>query len=156
MSTQLLLTGLLIADVILCFVIIVLIIIINREVKKRRNGIDENSLREFKKLLDDSQASTNYLLEAMNESRKSLKEIAYVLAEKEGRLRALIEESQIACDKLKVSAPNIDNDLIDRKYEDVITLVRQGLAKKEISQRLDVTEGEIDLIIDLDTTRHRT
>ncbi|MCX5845016.1 MAG: hypothetical protein NTW12_01450 [Deltaproteobacteria bacterium] len=155
MSTQLLLTCLLIADVILCFAVIALIVIVNREVKKRRSGLDENTLTEFRKLLDDSNASTNYLIEAMNESRKSLKEIAYALDEKEGKLRALVEESKNEYEKLKASIPHTDSDTLDKRYEEVITMVKQGLTKKEISQRLELTEGEIDLIIDLDRTKHR-
>jgi ATP/maltotriose-dependent transcriptional regulator MalT len=143
------------ADVILCFAVIALIVIVNREVKKRRSGLDENTLTEFKKLLDDSQASTNYLLEAMNESRKSLKEIAYALDEKEGKLRALVEESKNEYEKLKTSIPHTDGDTLDKRYEEVITMVKQGLTKKEISQRLELTEGEIELIIDLDRTKHR-
>jgi ATP/maltotriose-dependent transcriptional regulator MalT len=142
------------ADVILCFAVIALIVIVNREVKKRRSGLDENTLTEFRKLLDDSQASTNYLLEAMNESRKSLKEIAYTLDEKEGKLRALVEESKNEYEKLKASIPHTGGDTLDKRYEEVITMVKQGLTKKEISQRLELTEGEIDLIIDLDRTKH--
>lgn len=156
MSTQLLLTCLLIADVILCIAIVILIVIVNREVKRRRSGLDEKTLREFRNLLDESQSSTNHLLEAMNNSRKSLKEIAYVLDEKEEKLRALIEESKIAYEKRKVSTPHMESDTFDRKNENVIALVKQGLTKKEIAQRLDLTEGEIDLIIDLDRTRHGT
>jgi ATP/maltotriose-dependent transcriptional regulator MalT len=156
MSTQLLLTCLLIADVILCVAIVFLIIIVNREVKKRRSGLDEKALREFKNLLDESQTSTNHLLEVMNESRKALKEIAYVLDQKEGTLRALIEESKIECEKRRENIPPIDGTALKRKNEDVLSMVAQGLSKKEISQRLSMTEGEIELIIDLDRTRHRS
>ena len=144
-----------IADLILCFAVIALIVIVNREVKKRRSGLDENTLTEFRKLLDDSNASTNYLIEAVNESRKSLKEIIYAVDEKEGKLRALVEESKNEYEKLKASIPHADGDTLDKRYEEVITMVKQGLTKKEISQRLELTEGEIDLIIDLDRTKHR-
>ncbi len=156
MSTQLLLTCLLIADVILCVAIVILIVIVNREVKKRRSGLDEKALQEFRNLLDESQSSTNHLLEVMNESRKALKEIAYVLDKKEGTLRSLIEESRIECEKIQGNAPHAESTTLDRKNEVVVAMITQGLSKKEISQRLDMTEGEIDLIIDLDRTRHRS
>ncbi|MEN6319169.1 MAG: hypothetical protein ABFD82_10500 [Syntrophaceae bacterium] len=157
MSTQIILACLLIADGVLFLAMIALIVIVNREVKKRRTGLDENSLAEFRKLLDDSQASTNHLLEVMNESRQSLKEIVYVLDEKEGKLKALIEESKTECAirTVKDSQTDTDTDVMDKRYKDVITMVKQGLTKKEISQKLELTEGEIDLIIDLDRTRHR-
>jgi hypothetical protein len=132
-----------------------LVVIINREIKKRNSGLDENAFMEFRKLLDESQTSTNHLLEVMDESRKALKEIAYALNEKEGQLRTLVEESQIEYDKLKSMVRHSAVDTLDKRYEDVIAMVRQGLTKKEISQKLELTVGEIDLIIDLDRTRHR-
>ena len=156
MSLNLLLVCLLLADVILCLAIIILIVIVNREIKKRRGGPDENSLAEFRNLLNESQTSTNHLLEVMNESRKALKEIAYVLDEKEGKLRALVEESRIEYEKLVAAVPHADKDKLDKRYEEVIAMVKQGLSKKEICQRLELTEGEIDLIIDLDRTRRKS
>jgi len=154
MSTQILLTCLLIADVVLGFAVVAMIIIVNREWKKRRSGIDESSLTEFRKLLDESQASTNYLLEVMNESRKALKEIVYALDEKEEKLTNLINESKIEYEKLRSSISYPDGNSIDKKNEAVIAMFNQGLTKKEISQKLNLTEGEIDLIIDLDKTKH--
>ena len=156
MSVNLLLVCLLLADVILCLAIIILIVIVNREIKKRRGGPDENSLAEFRNLLNESQSSTNHLLEVMNESRKALKEIAYVLDEKEGKLRALVEESRIEYEKLVAAVPHADKGKLDKRYEEVIAMVKQGLSKKEICQRLELTEGEIDLIIDLDRTRRKS
>ena len=155
MSTQLLLTCLLITDLILCLAIIILVLMFNREIKKRRSGPDENTFLEFRKLLDESQTSTNHLLEVMNESRKALKEIAYVLNEKEGQLRVLVEESKNEYEKLKSRVNHTDADTLDKRYEDVIAMVRQGLSTKEISQKLELTVGEIDLIVDLDRTKHR-
>ncbi len=156
MSLNLLLVCLLFADVILCLAIIILIVIVNRDIKKRQGGLGENSLAEFRNLLNESQASTNHLLEVMNDSRKALKEIAYVLDQKEGKLRALVEESRIEYEKLVAAVPHTDKDTLDKRYEEVIAMVKQGLTKKEICQKLELTEGEIDLIIDLDSTRHKS
>ncbi|MGO9137369.1 MAG: DUF6115 domain-containing protein [Syntrophales bacterium] len=111
---------------------------------------------EFRNLLNESQVSTNHLLEVMNDSRRALKEIAYVLEEKEGKLRALVEESKTEYEKLLAVVPHTDKDKLDKGYADVIAMVKQGLAKKEICKRLELTEGEIDLIIDLDSTRHKS
>jgi ATP/maltotriose-dependent transcriptional regulator MalT len=156
MSVNLLFISLLFADVILCLAIIILIVIVNREIKKRRGGPDENSLTEFRNLLNESQTSTNHLLEVMNDSRKALKEIAYVLDEKEGKLRALVEESRGEYEKLVAAVPHPDKNKLDNRYEEVIAMVNHGLSKKEICQKLELTEGEIDLIIDLDKTRHKS
>jgi ATP/maltotriose-dependent transcriptional regulator MalT len=156
MSVNLLFISLLFADVILCLAIIILIVIVNREIKKRRGGPDENSLTEFRNLLNESQTSTNHLLEVMNDSRKALKEIAYVLDEKEGKLRALVEESRGEYEKLVAAVPHTDKNKLDKRYEEVIAMVNHGLSKKEICQKLELTEGEIDLIIDLYKTRHKS
>jgi ATP/maltotriose-dependent transcriptional regulator MalT len=156
MSLNLLLVCLLIADVILCLAIISLTVIVNREIKKRRGGPDENTLMEFRNLLNESQVSTNHLLEVMNDSRMALRKIAYVLDEKEGKLRALVEESRIEYEKLVAAVPHADKDKLDKRYEEVITMVKQGLSKKEICQRLELTEGEIDLIIALDRTKDKS
>ena len=155
MSIQILFACLLITDLILCLAFIILVITFNREIKKRPGRLDENTFAEFRKLMDESQSSTNHLLEVMNESRKALKEIAYVLNEREEKLRALVEESKIEYEKLKSIVGNPHADTLDKRYEEVISMVRQGLSTKEISQKLELTVGEVDLIIDLDRTRHR-
>jgi len=156
MSVNLLLVTLLAADAVLCLAIIILIVVVNREVKKRGGGPDENSLREFRILLDDSQASTNHLLEVMNESRKALKEIAYILDEKEGKLRVLVEEARIEYDKLHQRVSSGDRGKLDKRYDEVIAMVKRGLPKKEICERLELTEGEVDLIVDLHATKPRS
>ena len=56
---------------------------VNKEIKKRSFAIDADPLPEFKKLIEDSRHSADYLLQTLNEGRKSLKEIAYALDEKE-------------------------------------------------------------------------
>lgn len=156
MSTQLLLTCLLIADVILCVAIVLLIVFVNREVKRGRTVLDAKALQEFRSLLDESQSSTNHLLEVMNESRKSLKEIVYALDQKEGTLRALIEESKIEYERIRANTPHSDGTALEKQNKDVLSMVAQGISVREISHRLSMTEGEIELIIDLDRTRHRS
>ncbi|MBN2397409.1 MAG: hypothetical protein JXI32_03435 [Deltaproteobacteria bacterium] len=47
------------------------------------------------------------------------------------------------------------------KYEDVVKMARHGLAEKEIADTLNLTEGEISLILDLhrrknEHSAHRT
>jgi ATP/maltotriose-dependent transcriptional regulator MalT len=92
----------------------------------------------------------------MNESRKSLKEIAYALDQKEGTLRTLLEESRIECERTRKHDSLNEGALVERKNEEVLSMAAQGFSKKEISQRLSMTEGEIELIIDLDRTKHRS
>ncbi|MBW2600077.1 MAG: DUF2802 domain-containing protein [Deltaproteobacteria bacterium] len=129
-----------IADIALCFAIIFLIRAANREIKKRPPGVDAETFSEFRKLIEDSRRSTDYLFQALNE----VKEIGYALNEKEGRLRTPVKESDVRSEDRKQGDPGRG-----KKYEDVIKMAGQGLTEKEIADMSNLTEGEISLILDL-------
>jgi hypothetical protein len=137
------------ADLVLFFAIIFLIRIVNKEIKKRSFPIDADSLSEFRRLIEDSRQSADYLSETLNEGRKSFKEIACVLDEKEKRLKLLIEESD---SKLEEMRPGDSNR--GERYREVIKLAEQGLSEKETAHVLNLTEGEIRLILDLDRKKN--
>jgi hypothetical protein len=137
------------ADLVLFFAIIFLIRIVNREIKKRSCEIDAELLPELKKLIADSQNSADYLLQTVNEGRKSLKETAYALDEKEKRLRFLLEESDSRIKEMKLGDSNRRE-----KYEEVRKLAKQGLSEKEIAHMFNLTEGEICLILNLDRKKN--
>jgi DNA-binding CsgD family transcriptional regulator len=137
------------ADLVLFFAIIFLVRIVNKEIKKRSFAIDVDLLPEFKKLIEDSRCSADYLLQTLNEGRKSLKEIAYALDEKEKRLRFLIEEPGSKFKEMKLGNSNRGE-----KYEEVIKLAKQGLSEKEIAHMLNLTQGEICLILNLDRKKN--
>lgn len=137
------------ADLVLFFAVIFLVRIVNKEIKKRSFATDADPLPEFKKLIEDSRHSADYLLQTLNEGRKSLKEIAYALDEKEKRLRFLIEESDSKFEEMKLGDSNRGE-----KYGEVIKLAEQGLGEKEIAHMLNLTEGEICLILDLDRKKN--
>ena len=145
MTIELMLGFQILADVVLCLAIIVLIRIVNKEIKKISPGANAETLAEFRKLIEDSRRSADYLFQTLNEGRKSLKEIAYTLDEKEKRLKTLIEEP--------------DRDLKEdlnrgKKYEEVVKMAGRGLTEKEIAHTLDLTEGEVCLILDLDRKKN--
>ena len=138
-----------IADLVLFFAIVFLVRTVNKEIKKRSFAIDADPLPEFKKLIEDSRHSADYLLQTLNEGRKSLKEIAYALDEKEKRLRFLIEESDSKFEEMKLGDSNRGE-----KCGEVIKLAEQGLSEKEMAHVLNLTEGEIRLILDLDRKKN--
>jgi len=140
MTIEFMLGLLTIADIVLCLAIIFLIRVANRETKKKFPEIDEKTFSEFRKLIENSQRSTDYLFQALNEVKK----IGYDLDEKEGRLRTLIEESDAKFEDRKPG-----DSSRGEKYEDVIKMAGQGLTEKEIADTLNLTEGEISLILDL-------
>ncbi|MEA1897244.1 MAG: hypothetical protein U9N53_06220 [Bacteroidota bacterium] len=138
-----------VADLVLFVAIVFLVRTVNKEMKKRSFAIDADPLPEFKKLIEDSRHSADYLLQTLNESRRSLKEIAYALDEKEKKLKILIEESDSKFEEMKLGDSNRGE-----RYEEVINLAEQGLSEKEMANVLNLTEGEIRLILDLDRKKN--
>ena len=128
------------ADIALCLAIVFLIRAANREMKKRPLGIGAKTFSEFSKLIEDSRRSTDSLFHALNE----VKEIVSILNEKENRLKTLIKESDAMSEDRKPG-----DSSRGEKYEDVIKMAGHGLTEKEISDTLNLTEGEICLILDL-------
>ncbi len=127
------------ADIALCLAIIFLIRVTNKQ-KKSPSAIDAEAFSEFKKLIEESRLSTDCLFQALNE----VKEIGYVLDEKEKRLRALIKETDAESDDRKSG-----HSSRKKKYEDVIKMAEQGLTEKEIADTLNLAEGETCLILNL-------
>ncbi|MBW2632006.1 MAG: hypothetical protein JRC90_09675 [Deltaproteobacteria bacterium] len=140
MTIEFMLGLLIIADMALCLAIIFLIRMANREMKRRSPELDEKAFSEFRELIEDSRRSTDYLFRVLNE----VKEIGYALSEKEDRLKTLTKESDARSEDRKSG-----DSSRGKKYEDVLKMSGQGLAEKEIADILNLTEGEICLILDL-------
>ena len=140
MTIELMLGFQILADIALCIAIICLIRVANREIKNRPPAIDAETFSEFRKLIEDSRRSTDYLFQAFNE----VKGIGYVLDEKEKRLRSLIKETDGESEDLESG-----NSSRKKKYDDVIKMAGQGLTEKEIADTLNLAEGETSLILNL-------
>ena len=135
------------ADIALFLSIVFLVWAVRRERKKMPPGIDREAFSEFKKLIEESRRSSDHLIQTLGEVKK----IASVLDEKERRLMALAEEADNAPGGRGSSGtPRAE------KYEDVVKMAGQGLAEKEIADRLNLTEGEIGLILDLHRKQNET
>jgi len=140
MTMEFMLGFLIVADIVLCLAIIFLLRMANREMKRRPPELDEKTFSEFRELIEDSRRSTDYLFQALNE----VKEIGYALNEKEDRFKTLTKGSDAKPEDRKSGDSNRG-----KKYENVIKMSGQGLAEKEIANMLNLTEGEISLILDL-------
>lgn len=151
MNIELLLGFQIIADIVLFCAIISLVIVVTRENKKRAKGLDQNTLNEFKKLIDESQNAAEFLLNAVDEGRKSLRDLSYTLDQKEKRLKKLIDQSDVAADPtLSECLPVNGGRNSGNTYERVVTMARQGVPEKDIAESLGLPEGEISLILGLD------
>jgi len=145
MSTELMLGIQIFADVVLCAIIAFLLWGLNRESRKRMCGVDADSLNELRGLIESSKDSADYLIRALDEGRKSLEEVAHSLDERETRLRALMK-------KLDHDSDNMQKD---PRYGQAMEMARRGLPGTEIAHALDLTEGEIDLILSLDLRKNK-
>lgn len=127
-------------DIALFLAIVSLIWAVGRERGKRPPGVDAQTFSEFKGLIEDSRRSSDHLFQALDEVKK----IAAALGEKERRLMSLAGESDTG-----YGGRRSENTDRGEKYEDVVKMAGQGLAEKEIADTLDLTEGEISLILNL-------
>jgi hypothetical protein len=153
MNIEALLGFQIVADIVLFGAIISLVITIARESGRRAKGLDGETLDEFRKAIEDSQKAAEFLLSTMSEGRKSLRDISYTLDEKEKRLRKLIHQSDTAAaSNAGVGMPGGSAAVTDTVavYDRVVTLARQGIPEKDIAESLDMSEGEINLILGLD------
>ncbi len=137
------------ADVVLCVAVVFILGRVNRELKQKPTGIDPASLAELKRVIEDSQKATTALLGAMEESKKSLRDISRSIDEKEARLRGLMESASARIDKLDEAEPGATGAPGAGENDEVIRLAGQGFTPAEIAGTLGLTEGEIRLILDL-------
>lgn len=129
-----------VADIVLLCAIFFLVWAVNSERKKDLPGIDEKTFAEFKQLIDESRRSSDDLFDTLGEVKK----LAAALDAKERRLMALVQEPDRKDTNRNSKSPDRGE-----KYEDVVKMARHGAAVKEIADALDLTEGEIALILEL-------
>jgi len=140
MTIEFMLGLLIVTDIVLVLALLFLIRMANREMKRKPPELDEKVFSEFRELIEASRRSTDHLLQALNK----VEEVGHNLDEKEERLKALVEKSDL---RLENQKPEVSSR--GKKYDNVITMSGQGLAEKEIADILNLTEGEVSLILDL-------
>jgi septal ring factor EnvC (AmiA/AmiB activator) len=136
-----------VADVVLCIAVVFIITRISQDLKKRRSFV--KTMAELKRLILESQKATAGLLEAMEESKKALRDVSLSIDEKEARLTRLIERAASHIEKLDKTSAGIEEVLPGKNNDEVLRLAGQGFAPSEIAESLGLSEGEIRLIIDL-------
>lgn len=127
-------------DIALFLSIVSLIWAVSRERGKRPPGVDAQTFSEFKGLIEDSRRSSDHLFQALDEVKK----IAAALGEKEKRLMTLAGEPDAGNE-----GQRSERAACGRRYGDVVKMAGQGLAEREIADTLNLTEGEISLILNL-------
>lgn len=140
-----------IVDVAFFVVILLLLRQIHRRVERNSTGGDGPTLEELKKLMTDSQASTDLFLRLIQESEEKLNKLARHLDNKEKRIVILLEKAdsiiqEMASQQAKEESIGSDGE----KYKQIISMVQQGLGREEVAKRLGATIGEIDLVLALE------
>jgi DNA-directed RNA polymerase specialized sigma24 family protein len=140
-----------VADVVLCIAVVFIITRVQQDLKKRLSF--EKTMGALHRLIAESQKTTAGLLEAMEESKKALRDVSLSIDEKEARLNRLIERATAHIDKLDKMSAGVGEHLPEKQYDEVLRLAGQGLPPAEISENLRLSEGEVHLIIDLSRRR---
>jgi plasmid maintenance system antidote protein VapI len=142
-------------DVVMCILILYFLWRVGRK-PVAANPEGERARQELQQLIRESQQSAQHFLDSLGEMRRSLKELAYALDEKEARLQALCGRVEaITADAapergLRTSASGD----IDR--EQVLQLKKDGASLADIVRQTGLTEGEVNLIIDLARSQHES
>jgi hypothetical protein len=143
-----------IIDIAFFVVIMVLLRQLNKRMAARTPEGDNATVREFKKLMADSQDSTDLFLRTIQESEERLNNLARQLDNREKRMVILIEKAESLIQKMvsqQAKAELVGSD--GEKYGQIIRMVQEGLSREEVAKRLGVTMGEIDLVVELEQTR---
>ncbi|MGE5799352.1 MAG: DUF6115 domain-containing protein [Syntrophaceae bacterium] len=141
------------ADVVLCLAIIFILSRVNRELKRRKSAIDPKAMSELGRLIRESQNATSNLMQAMEESRKALRDVSLSIDEKEDRLKRLMKQASSHIDRLDETSAVLEEAPPGKRYGEVIRLADQGFTPVEIADSLGLTEGEVSLILDLSHRR---
>jgi hypothetical protein len=133
-------------DVVMCLLILYFLWRVGRK-HAQADPEGERARQELQRLIIESQQSAQHFLDASAEMRRSLKELAYALDEKEAHLQALCGRVEaLTVDAVPGSRKSASGD-IDR--EQVLQLKKGGASLAEIVRQTGLAEGEVNLIIDL-------
>jgi Family of unknown function (DUF6115) len=152
MSQQVFFIIQILADIALLAAIVFFIYRIREYSRGRSAGLDPRVLAEFRKLLAESQQGSASLVQAMDEGKKALREIARVLDEKESRLRKMIEQPE-AQPRKAVPDRSAGNSPVEAGFAEAVRMAKGGASPREISKQLGLPEGEVSLILDLNQRR---
>ncbi len=142
-----------VADVVLCLAVIFILSRVNRELKGRKSAIDPKAMSELGRLIRESQNATSNLMQAMEESRKALRDVSLSIDEKEDRLKRLMKKASSHIDRLDETSAILEEAPPGKRNGEVIRLADQGFTPGEIADSLGLTEGEVSLILDLSLRR---
>lgn len=129
----------LVVDAVLCASVLFAMWRMNRSTPKPL--IDRSILVELQQLISNSHAATTSYLQAVDEGRKSAKEVAFLLADREKRAKELLDKINKRLSEA-ASAPVA-------VVPSVWSLAAAGMAPEEIARTMGMNEGEVKLMVGL-------
>jgi len=136
-------------DLALFVAVIILLWRVNANIKNHDVSKHQEMISELKIIIAQSQNTADRFLETLENSRKSLKEIALELDIKEKRIKAVLEKSQRYIEPFNDKQVLQDANLSHGKYAEVINMIKKGYSAEETASATGFPEGEIGLIVDL-------
>ena len=136
-------------DLALFIVVIILLWHVNANIKRPDTGKHQEMIAELKAIIAQSQNNADSFLDALETSRKNLKEIALELDIKEKRIKAILEKSRHETEPINGSPILRDAGLSQSKYAEVINMIKKGYSEEETASATGFPRGEIGLIVDL-------
>jgi ABC-type proline/glycine betaine transport system ATPase subunit len=143
-------------DITFLVVVVFLLQQLNKYIKKSAHHIDNSNVYEIKKLMNDSQEYANQFIKAVEENEQRLETLFSEMDKKEKSLISRMNEAELiikGIDKRSNGSPDpVQSD--GNKYEYIIKMIKEGRSNIEIAERLGVTEGEINLVVELERARN--
>lgn len=136
-------------DLALFIVVIVLLWHVNANIKRPDTGKHQELIAELKAIVAQSQKSADIFLDALEASRKNLKEVALELDIKEKRIKAMLEKSRQEIEPFNGNPIVRDAGTSQSKYNEVISMIKKGYSEEETASATGFPRGEIGLIVDL-------
>lgn len=126
---------------------------LKREIGKYRPLADGSIMDPLKRIMTDSQDFANGFVSMMEENKYALTNLARQLGDRERRLAILLKEAESVIKRLDSEQSKSESASSTKRYDDVINLVQRGMNREEVSKQSGLTEGEINLIMELSRTR---
>lgn len=142
-----------IIDVIFFVTIFILLWQLNRKISHQRPPLDRKMLIELERMMARSQEQVNLFLKAVEEREQTINKLLRQLDSQEKKLLILIEQSESLADQKGHGKLGFESKSSSERYDHILKMMEHGLSPEEIAKRSGLTEGEIQLVIELANTR---
>jgi len=120
--------------------------------------VSEKTIEDFSGLLAESRKAGDKFLEELAQEKNALKNLVASIDEREKSLKELLERAMHYVDisiAEKTQEVETADSFSEEPYREILSLARKGLKEEEISQQLNLPEGEIDLILNLSRVKRK-